>query len=322
VEFLWPDMLWLVAALPVLVAGYVAVLRRRRTAALRYANLGIVREAMRAGHSVRRHVPPLLLLIGLAAMLLSVARPAAVITLPSHHETVILAIDVSGSMRAEDVQPNRLAAAQAAAKEFVAAQPASTRVGIVEFSAGAALVQPPTRSREELQRAIDRLQPQNATAIGAAILESLRALFPEGEPPPDAPVRPGSHTAAAIILLTDGQNSVGPDALESAREAAARGVRVYTVGIGTEAGEIVQVGGWSQRVALDEGTLRAVADLTAAQYLHAGDAAELKKVYQALHSRLQLERKPTEITALFSGAAALAVMLASLLSLLWFNRIL
>lgn len=320
-QFLWPDMLWLLAALPVLVAAYCLVLRRKKSVALRYPNFGMLRDAMAGSSSMRRHVPPLLLLMGLAAVTFSVSRPAAVIILPSHHETVILAIDVSGSMRAQDVYPTRLGAAQAAAKAFIAEQRSSTRIGIVEFSGSAALVQPPTRSREDLHRAIDALQPQNATAIGSGILISIKALFPETEAPASPPAKPGSYASGAVILLTDGQNSAGPDPVEAAREAAARGVRVYTVGVGTERGELVHVEGWSMRVALDEATLRTVADLTAAEYLHASSAAELKKVYEALTSKLLLEKQSTEITALFSAAGGLAIAAAALLSLLWFNRI-
>jgi len=156
-KFLWPQMLWLATALPFLVAAYVLILRYKRKAPVRYASLSTVKEAMRGGPAIRRHIPALLMLVALGAMLLSAARPAAVITLPSHHDTVILAIDVSGSMRAVDVEPNRLAAAQAAAKLFIAEQPAQTRIGVVEFSSAAALVQAPTHSRDDLERTINAL---------------------------------------------------------------------------------------------------------------------------------------------------------------------
>lgn len=329
-KFLSPQMLWLLGALPALIAAYVLVLRHRKRAALRYASLTIVKGAIGRGQSVRRHLPAVLLLMGIGAMLVAVARPAAVITLPSQHETVILAIDVSGSMRAEDVQPNRLAAAQAAAKSFIEEQPASTRIGIVEFSGSAALVQPPTRSREDLERALDALQPQNATAIGGAILVSLKAIFPDAqfdlENPRRAvsaalkPAQPGSYKSAAVILLTDGQNTAGPDAVEAARIAAERGVRVYTVGFGTENGEISWGDGRSMRVALDERALRTVAALTGAEYFQASSAAELKNVYGMLNSKTLLEKRATEITALFCAAAVLTMVLASLCSLLWFSR--
>jgi Ca-activated chloride channel family protein len=332
-DFLWPQMLWLPSALPLLVAGYLLILRHRKKAAVRYASLSTVREAMRGGPAIRRHIPALLVLLAIGAMLLSVARPAAVITLPSHHDTVILAIDVSGSMRADDVEPTRLAAAQAAAKSFIAEQPGTTRIGIVEFSSAAALVQAPTRSREDLERTIDGLRTQAATAIGSAILVSFKALFPDAELDlqssnlyrrtgvPAKAVEPGSYKSAAVILLTDGQNSAGPDPLEAARMAAERGLRVYTVGFGTENGEIRWDGGASMRVALDEATLRRIADLTGAGYFHAASASELKEVYRNLNSSSILEKKATEITAIFCAAAALTLLAASALSLLWFNRL-
>ena len=177
--FLWPEFLWLLALAPLLVAAYFFILRRKARAALRYASLTMVREAMGSGARFRRHVPPLLLLAALVVMIAAVARPAAVVRLPSQHETIILALDVSGSMRAKDVEPDRMTAAQNAAKTFINEQPRSTRVGIVAFAGTASLVQPPTQSREDLHAAIDRLQLQRATAIGSGILVALKAIFPD-----------------------------------------------------------------------------------------------------------------------------------------------
>jgi Ca-activated chloride channel family protein len=285
-------------------------------------------------------------------MVVAMARPAAIISLPSNHETVILAIDVSGSMRATDVEPNRLAAAQAAARAFVEEQPRSTRVGVVAFAATALVVQHPTQNREDILAAIERLQLQRGTAIGSGIIVSLGTIFPDegitlesvgtgGETrrksaavaidqtakagPDKAPFKPvpaGSYTSAAIILLTDGQRTTGPDPVEAARIAADRGIRVFTVGIGTPDGEIMGFEGWRMRVRLDEETLKTIANMTHAQYFYAGNAADLKKVYQALNSRFVLEKKETEVTALFSAVAALLALLSALLSLAWFNRIL
>jgi len=195
--FIWPDMLWLLPVVPALVAGYVFLVRRRKKAALRYASLSLVREALGPGRGWRRHVPPVLFLLALVSMLLAVARPSAVVTLPSHHDTVILAMDVSGSMRATDVLPNRLVASQAAARAFVAEQPRRTRIGVVAFAGTAAVVQAPTSNREEILAAIDRFQVQRATAIGSAILVSLKIIFPDiefdlrsSDPRPDAGKRP------------------------------------------------------------------------------------------------------------------------------------
>jgi len=351
--FLWPEMLWLLVLVPLVAAAYLWLLRRKKKTAVRYAGLSMIREAMSAGNTMRRHVPPALFLLAFTVMVLAIARPAAVVTLPSQHETIILAMDVSGSMRAADVKPNRLEAAQAAARAFVADTARTTRVGIVSFAATASVVQPPTNSREDILAAIDRFQLQRGTAIGSGMLVSLKTIFPDAEfdlrssnPRRDAardksksprsgksddpagkdkekdkPVPPGSYTGAAIILLSDGQTTTGPDPIEAAGLAADRGVRVFTVGIGTVAGEIIGAEGWSMRVRLDEETLKRIALITRGEYFYAGTAAELKKVYETLNSRMVMEKKETEITALFAAAAAVLALMAAGLSMLWFNRI-
>ena len=330
--FLWPEYLWLLLAVPACIALYVFLLHRKRRSAVRYASLSVLKQAMDKGLSWRRHLPPAILLVALAAMITAISRPAAVITLPSQHETVILALDVSGSMRASDVQPTRIEAAQAAARAFVNEQPRSTRIGVVAFAGSAALVQPPTSNRTDVLAAIDQLQLQHATAVGSGLLVSLKAIFPDqtfevrpkgpAANPDFRPVPPGSYTNAAIILLTDGQTTAGPDPVDAARLAAERGVRVFTVGVGTDNGQILTGEGWSMRVRLDEDALKAIADLTRAEYFYAGTAMDLKKVYQSLRSKLVMERKETEITALFSALAAATVLLSATLSLLWFNRVL
>jgi Ca-activated chloride channel family protein len=344
--FLWPEMLWLLALVPALVGAYVWLLRRKHRTALKYANLSMVKEAMSAGQKLRRHLPPLLFLVALTVMILAIARPAAVVTLPSQQLTIILAMDVSGSMRATDVEPNRITAAQTAAKAFVNEQPSYVRIGVVSFAGTAAVVQAPTFNREDVLAAIDRFQLQRATAIGSGIIVSLAAIFPDagidvsaliygrdgprGTPlgeahkpdkPPFKPVPPGSYTSAAIILLTDGQRTTGPDSLEAARLAADRGVRVFTVGVGTKSGETIGFEGWSMRVRLDEETLKAIAKMTHGEYFYAGTALDLKKVYESLNARFVLEKKNIEITALFSAAAAVVALASALLSMLWFHRI-
>jgi Ca-activated chloride channel family protein len=334
-------MLWLMLVLPVLLAAYVLVLRRKKKLALRYASLAMVREAMGAGSRIKRHIPPLLFFVSLGAMLLALARPQATVTLPTQHETVILAMDISGSMRATDVEPNRLVAAQNAAKQFVAEQPENVRIGVVAFAGTATVAQAPTRNRDDVIAAIDRFQLQRATAIGSGIIVSLAALFPDhgldvanftygfdagrkGEkpgPPSFKPVPPGSYASAVIILLTDGQRTTGPDSIMAAKLAAERGVRIYTVGVGTPEGKIIGFEGWSMRVRLDEETLKQIAAITQGEYFYAGNAVDLNKVYQTLNARLVLERKKTEITALFAGLAALFAVVSAALSLAWFSRI-
>lgn len=349
VTFIWPQFLWLLLALPLLVLIYWWLLRRRRHAALRYASLAIVREAMGKGPGWRRHVPPALLLFAFAAMLLASARPMASIVLPSQEQTIILAMDVSGSMRAEDVQPNRLVASQNAAKAFLAELPRHVKVGIVAFAGTAQVVQPITLSREDLVAAIDKFQLQRATAIGSAIVVSLSELFPEQrinlgdmtysrnsdpfapkgrsldqpktDETPFTPVAPGSYTSAAVILLTDGQRTTGVETAEAAQMAADRGVRVYTVGVGTVDGEIIGFEGWSMRVRLDEESLKEVASTTQGEYFYAGTAENLKQVYESLSTRLTVEKKETEIAGLLALLASLLVMVSAGLSLLWFNRV-
>jgi Ca-activated chloride channel homolog len=339
--FLWPSMLWVLLALPVIVLLYVFLITRRKKTTLRYANLGLVKEALGGRSAWRRHVPPALMFLALAALLLASSRPAALITLPSAQETIVLAMDVSGSMRAADVLPSRLVAAQEAAKSFVADLPRNVKVAVVAFAGTAAVVQAPTLSRDDVNAAIDRFQLQRGTAIGSGIVLSLATIFPEAgidlsqitgerrmppgpndKPPPDfKPVPPGSYPSAAIILLTDGQRTTGPDSLEAAKMAADRGIRIYTVGIGTKEGETIGFEGWSMRVRLDEDTLKAVAKLTNADYFYAGTAADLKKVYQGLSTRLIVEKKETEISALLATLGASLMVLAAGLSVWWFGRV-
>jgi len=340
-------MLWLILIVPALVAGYFYILRRKQESAVKYASLTMVKQAIGPRQRFRRHIPPLLFLIALIAMIVAIARPAAIVMLPSQYQTIILAMDVSGSMRATDVKPNRISAAQAAAKAFVDEQPSNVRIGVVSFAATASVVQTPTQNREDIITAIDRFQLQRGTAIGSGIIVSLATIFPDAgidvssfiygrrgargvpidqaeksDKPPVKPVAPGSYTSAAIILLSDGQRTTGPDSIEAARLAADRGVRIFTVGFGTQSGETIGFEGWSMRVRLDEETLKTIANLTRGEYFYAGTAADLKKVYQVLNSKFLLEKKPMEISSLFAGAAALIAVTSALLSLLWFHRIL
>ncbi len=344
-NFLWPEFLWLLLTLPLLAGIYIWTLRRKKKLALRYASLSIVKEAMGRGHSWRRHVPPILFLLAIAAMLLAAARPLATITLPSRQQTLILAMDVSGSMRATDVKPNRRVAAQDAAKSFIADLPRHVRVGIVAFAGSAQVTQLPTVNRDDLTAAIDSFQLQRGTATGNGIMMSLATLFPDAgidiaalgprdgarplradpaKPPPKefTPVEPGSYNSAAIIMLTDGQRTTGVDPLEAAKMAAERGVRVYTVGIGTVDGETIGFEGWSMRVRLDEETLKSVAQRTQAEYFYAGTAADLKKVYETLSTRLTVEKKETEVSGLFALVGAVLALLSATLSLWWLGRIL
>ncbi|MEO8674735.1 MAG: VWA domain-containing protein [Casimicrobiaceae bacterium] len=345
-----PLALWLLLALPVLAGLYVLLQRRRTRAAVRYASLALIRTAMGTRARYRRHVPPLLFLLAFGALILAIARPSAVITLPSEQRTIILAMDVSLSMRATDVQPSRIAAAREAAKAFVQEQPSDVRIGIVAFAGSASIVQKPTADRKDLIEAIDRLQLQLHTAIGSGIIVSLAALFPEDaaeleaantsargwrdgtrsapiDKPKAAPkkefkaVPPGSNHSGAIILLTDGRRTTGPDPLEAAKLAADRGIKVYTVGFGNSQGTTADADGMSIYMRFDEEALKAIALATAAEYFHAGSGADLKKVYETLNARYVLEKKETEISALLCALGAALMIAAAGLSVLWFGRI-
>jgi Ca-activated chloride channel family protein len=344
VTFVWPKMLWLLALLPLLVLLYLWVLKRKRKTTVRLSSVALAKLAAGTGPGWRRHVPPLLLLLALGTLLLAVARPMATLTLPLSERTIMLAMDVSGSMRAEDVKPNRLVASQEAARAFVNNLPREVRVGVVSFAGTAAVVQAPTDSREDVLKAIDRFQLQRGTATGSGIILSLATLFPDDgieiqhitgqrsfpgnnnniakkEAKPFTPVPAGSYASAAVIMLTDGQRTTGPDPLDAAKMAAERGIRVYTVGIGTKGGEVIGFEGWSMRVRLDEETLKNISVLTQGEYFYAGTAEDLKKVYESLSSRMVVERKETEVTALFAALGALLAAAAAGLSLWWFGRV-
>jgi Ca-activated chloride channel family protein len=355
-RFLWPQLLYLLLALPLLVAVYIHVLRRRKRAAVLYPSLALARAAIGPGQRLRRHVPPALFLLSLAAALIACARPVATVTLPTDTLTIVLAMDVSRSMEAGDVQPSRIAAAEQAAHNFVGELPSSVRLGIVSFAATATVVQSPTDNRQDMLDAIDRFQLQRGTATGSGLIMALSLLFPDDREDLQAmllndpwsrfgfgpttgalgsaaaaeaarkreqerpAVEPGSYTNGAIILLTDGRRTMGPDPIDIARMAARRGVRVYTVGFGTRDGGMIGGEGLSYWMQIDEPTLRAVAKITGGEYYAASSANDLKQIYRKLSSRIALERKNTELGGLFAAVSAALLALACVLSMLWFRR--
>lgn len=342
-EFLWPTLLYLLFLIPLLIAAYVWALRRRRKFALRYSSLALFKDTVGRGPGIRRHIPPAFFLLAIAAMIVALARPSSVVTLPAQEGIVILAIDVSGSMRAEDIKPNRIEAAKAAAKTFIERQDSTTRVGVVAFSGNAALVQPPTTDHDSALQAIDRLILGPRTAVGAAILTSMDAIFEvlDSDPSPNratsiarsssatpmptpTPVPPGMHLPAIIILLTDGQSNSGPSPLEMAQLAADRGIRVYTVGVGTPEGTIARFpGGFGGgfRTALDEQTLKEIARVTDARYYYAKTETDLHGIYENLNTQLIIRTQRTEITFAFTALAAVLLLIGGAFSLLWFNRL-
>ena len=347
-HFLWSDLLWLLLIVPLLVAAYVLVLRRRKRVALRYASLSLVRDAIGPRQWLRRHLPALLLLLAVVCALLGVARPTAVFTLPTSHQTIVLAIDVSRSMRATDIKPSRLGAAQNAVKAFIKDLPSNVRVGLVTFAGTAAIVQTPTQNRQDLIAAVDRFQLQRQTATGTGLLMALSLLLPDagidlegelfdsafsrrsGATPLNAkresrrgdfkPVPPGSYTAGAIVLLSDGRRTTGPDPLGAAKLAAEHGVRVHTVGFGTKEGGPVDFEDEVIYMRFDEEALKAIAGITEGEYFHASSSTDLHQVYRNLTAKLALERRETELTALLGALAALLALVAAVLSLMWFHR--
>ena len=347
--FIWPLMLWLLLLIPLLILVYVRLARRQGAAAQQLARLSSLESepgVLAALAFGRRpsHAPALLMLLAITFMILAVARPQAMMVLPTRVDAIILAMDISGSMRATDVKPTRLAAAQKAAKTFIADQPSQVKIGVVAIAATASLVQSPTIVRDDLNAAIDRFQLQNGSALGSGVIISLATMLPESgididqvvygksplarDPARQAaidnfkPVPAGSNTSAAIVLVSDGEGNTGPELAAAAKFAAERGVRIYTVGVGTQDGAVLSVDGWSARVRLDEQGLKKVADTTRGEYFRAANANELKRIYQQLSARMTAGRgRTTEISALFAVAGALLAMISVFYSLIRYNRI-
>jgi Ca-activated chloride channel family protein len=326
--FLWPGMLVLLIVVPLAVVGYVALSRRRgrRTAALAAEGFVPTGSARRLGR--RRHLPFAFFLVALFLLLLALARPEASFGLPHREGTVILAFDVSNSMRANDLQPTRMDAAKAAARAFVGKQPSSIKVGVVAFSSGGLVTQEPTARQADALAAIERLTPQGATSLGQGIFTSLTAIA--GKPiVSDVSeldrgidnVDIGYYGSAAIVLLSDGENTTNPDPLEVAKLASAAGVHIYPIGIGSPNGTVVEVDGFSMATALDEKLLKEVALVTDGAYFRAQDSASLSDVYKKLDLKFTSEAEKTEMTGVVSGIGAFFLVVGGALSLLWFGRL-
>ncbi|HUJ75190.1 MAG TPA: VWA domain-containing protein [bacterium] len=333
--FEWPGLLWVLLLIPMLAGVYVLWDRRRQRTQRRAETRFQLADVLGRRPGFRRHVPAAVFLLGAALGIAALSRPSAAVLMPGQHGTVILSLDISGSMRARDIRPTRMEAVKDAARAFVRVQRQSVRLGVVAFSGTAFLVQAPTTDKNEVLAAIDRLSPQMFTAIGSGLEVALDALFPnlteqegadsQNAPLPDLkdappPVAPGSDTDAAIILLSDGQSNQGIDPLEAAEKAANLGVRVYTVGVGTKEGADLSFGTFSFHAVLDEATLKKIALITAGRYYKASNAEELRGIYQSLGSRLEMQREDTEITALVVAAALAMLLVAGALSVYWFNR--
>jgi Ca-activated chloride channel family protein len=325
--FDWPWMLLTLGAVPLMALEYRRLLRRRAARRSELAGLGLVASS-EASTGRRRHVAPVLFICALALLLAALARPEATVAEPRREGTVVLAFDVSSSMGATDLTPSRMEAAKSAARAFVQKQPATIRVAVVAFGESGLITQQPTTDRASVLAAIDRLTPQGGTALGRGIQTSLSAIvgrtvrLEESDGSVEAHGQDlGYHGSAAVILLSDGENTAEPDPLEVARLASAAGVRVYPIGLGSPRGSVLQIDGFQVATALDEPTLRKIASTTDAQYFAAGDEQALARVYDSIDLSWTIEARQMEVTALFAGAAAFVLLIGMGLSFVWFGRV-
>lgn len=329
-SFIWPPMLLLVLTIPIGAGLYFLRERRRRRRAAAY---GV--GAPRPSQGLRSRLPAALMLVGLTFLVVAMARPQSVVGVPKVEGTVILAFDVSGSMAATDLEPTRMEAAKAAARAFVERQPASILIGVVAFSDSGFSIQVPTTDPSLIVAAIDRLEPQRGTSLGRGILSSLATIAAaDADPtegfytnrspaptPEPTPVPEGTHAPAVIVLLTDGENNQSPDPLAAAGTARDRGVRIFTVGIGSAAGTTLEVEGFKVHSQLDESTLRQISQLTDGAYYAADDSTALSAIYEGIDTRLVVKPEAMEVTSLFAGAGVLVLLAGSLGSLLWLGRL-
>lgn len=339
--FLWAPLLVLLLLVPLGVLAYRATERRRRRRGAAYGML--TREGSPSATMPttparwRRRIPAACLVVGLTLVVVGIARPQAVVSVPRIEGTVILAFDVSGSMAATDLAPTRIEAAKTAAKSFVERQPPTVRIGVVAFSDSGLSVQVPTDDSSQVVAAIDRLAPERGTAIATGILTALGtiakdeagpgagfytnpSLAPNEPQPSPTPLPAGQFRSAVIVLLTDGENNQNPDPIRAAQAAADRGVRIYPVGIGTAAGSTLDIEGFRVHSQLDEGVLRQMADLTHGTYFAASDPEGLDAVYQDVETRLVVRPEPLEVTSLFGGAGLVVLLLGGLASLMYLGR--
>lgn len=279
-------------------------------------------------------MPPALFLAGVSILLVALARPQAVVSLPRETGTVLLAFDVSGSMAADDIKPTRMEAAKAAARDFVQREPPTVQIGVVAFSDNGYLMQPPTDSQDEVLAAIDRLAPQHGTSLANGIQASLNSIalgsgdtsltYSSRQPTPmptPTPLPAGSYTSAVIVLLSDGENNENPDPLGAAQQAANRGVRIYTVGLGSPGGTDLHINGFIVHTQLDEALLQQIAQITGGKYTNAQNADQLRQIYENLTPQLVIKPEQMEVTGLFAGAALLAMLVGGFFSMIWFGRL-
>jgi Ca-activated chloride channel homolog len=335
VSFIWPLGLLAVVLVPLGLLLYRAIERRRLRRAAAHGGLGLARGTVRRSLGLRGLIPAVLCVAGLIVLAVAMARPQATVDLPRQEGTVILAFDVSASMTADDLKPTRMDAAKSAAKAFVQKQPPSVVIGVVAFSDAGLSVQAPSNEQGTVLAAIDRLTPAHGTSLGQGILAALAAVErAEADTPADyysnrspaptpspTPVPAGTHTSAVIVLLTDGENNESPDPLAAAQAAAARGVRIDTVGIGSPGGTTLDLNGFKVHTQLDAGLLQQVAQITDGTYRDAADETSLHAIYQDLDTRLVVKSQQIEVTAIFAGAGLLLLVVGAVASLAWLGRL-
>jgi Ca-activated chloride channel homolog len=330
------EPVWLVMLLfvPLMLFLYIYVQQRRSRYSVRFTNVNLLANVVKAQPRWRRHVPALFFLVAFALLALAVARPEADREVPREEATVVLVVDISGSMNATDVPPTRIEAAKEASHTFLDVVPEGFSVGIISFEAVVRLDHPPNRDREAARAAIDRLRAEGGTAIGDALMFALDVVQTPEEYGGEAPGEQNGNDGArednndppgAILFMTDGFNTAGiADPIDAGREAAARGIPVYTVAFGTPDGyvDIFNSAGRLQRVAVppDVETMSRIADMTGAETYTAVTAEELSAVYQSVSARIGVEIEKQEVTWAFAAAAMLMLVLGASLSLYWFNR--
>jgi Ca-activated chloride channel family protein len=327
-SFLWPLSFLCLFLVPLLILYYRRLLAQRRQTAVTLGTLGIVQN--RSGQELgrRRHIPPAIFLLGLVLIIIGLARPEMAVSLPRVEGTVILAFDVSNSMLAGDLEPTRIEAAKAAARTFVENQPGTVLVGVVAFSNGGLVVQPPTDNQADVLATIERLTPQGGTSLGQGIFTSLSAIAGEPVTLDEAALEEGIPRlelgeigSAVIVLLTDGENTGPPEPLQVAQVAAEAGVRIYPIGIGSSEGAILEVDGFSILTQLHEIPLQEIAGLTNGTYYHAEDEAALQEIYENIDLRLVVRGEKMEVTAIFAAIGLLVWLVGGALSMWWLGRV-
>ena len=332
-SFIWPTLLLILLCVPLLVLLYLRLQQRRGRFAAQYGSLGIIHDAKGGIPGLRRHLPAALFLTGITILFFSLARPQATVSLPKIEGTVILTFDVSGSMAADDLKPTRMEAAKSAARDFVEKQPTSVSIGVVAFSDGGISVQTPTASRDEVVATIDRLVPRRGTSLGNGMLVSLNTIVVDAGDPPilnnsdpatldtPTPSPQGWYPSAAIVLLSDGENNQSPDPAVVADLAADLGVRIYTIGIGSAEGAMIEIEGFTVHSQLNEPLLQYIADTTGGAYYNAGNEEELSRIYDDLEPRLSIKPEELEVTSIFAGIGILVFLIGGAFSLLWFGHV-